>query len=85
MHLVVLAVVEARSYMHTIYCVTKLVFPYVFFFVSRITSSRTVGLTHIITQIVFFIVYKIYFLLVLSKCSIRSETMCQNVKGLRHL
>ena len=74
MHLVVLAVVEARSYMHTIYCVTKLVFPYVFFFVSRITSSRTVGLTHIITQIVFFIACKIYFLLVYQSVRFEANT-----------
>ena len=38
-----------------------------------------------VTYIVFFVVCKIYFLLVLSKCSIRSKTMCQNVQGLRHL
>ena len=37
------------------------------------------------THIVFFIVCEIYFLLVLSKSSIRSKTMCQNVQGLRHL
>ena len=34
---------------------------------------------------IYFVVCKIYFLLVLSKCSIRSKTMCQNVQGLRHL
>ena len=38
-----------------------------------------------VTHIVFFVVCKKYFILVLSKCSIRSKTMCQNVQGLRHL
>ena len=38
-----------------------------------------------VTHIVFFVVCKIYFLLVLSKSSIRSKTMCQNAQGLRHL
>ena len=38
-----------------------------------------------VTYIVFFVGCKIYFVLVLSKCSIRSKTMCQNVQGLRHL
>ena len=33
MHLVVLAFIGVRSYKHTIYCATKLVFPYVFSFV----------------------------------------------------
>ena len=38
-----------------------------------------------VTHIVFFVVCKRYFLLVLSKCSIRGKIMCQNVQGLRHL
>ena len=33
------------SYKHTIYCATKLVSPYVFFFVFRIARSRTVWVT----------------------------------------
>ena len=37
-----------------------------------------------VTHIVFFIVSEIYFLFVLSKCSIQSERTCQNVQGLRH-
>ena len=37
-----------------------------------------------VTHIVFFVVCKIYFLLVLSKCSIQSKRMCQNMQGLRH-
>ena len=36
------------------------------------------------THIVFFIVYEIHFLLILSKCSIRSKITCQNMQGLRH-
>ena len=35
-------------------------------------------------HIVFFIVSQIYFLFILSKCSIQSERTCQNVQGLRH-
>ena len=42
MHLVVLAFIGVRSNKHTIYCATKLVFPYVFFFVFRIAQSRRV-------------------------------------------
>ena len=38
-----------------------------------------------VTLVFFFVVCKKDFLLVLSKCSIRSKTMCQNVQGLRHL
>ena len=38
-----------------------------------------------VTHVVFFVVCKKIFFLVLSKCSIRSKTMCQNVQGLRHL
>ena len=34
-----------RSYKHTIYCATKSVSPYVFFFVFRIARSRTVWVT----------------------------------------
>ena len=37
-----------------------------------------------VTHIVFFIVSEIYFLFVLSMCSIQSERTCQNVQGLRH-
>ena len=37
-----------------------------------------------VTHIVFFIVCEIYFLLVLSTRSIRSERTRQNVQGLRH-
>ena len=36
------------------------------------------------THIVLFIVYEIHFLLILSKCSIRSKITCQNMQGLRH-
>ena len=41
MHLVVLAFIGVRSYKHTIYCETKLVLPYVFFFVFLIAQSRS--------------------------------------------
>ena len=37
-----------------------------------------------VTHIVFFIVCEKYFLLVLSKCSIRSKKTCYNVQGLHH-
>ena len=37
-----------------------------------------------VTHIIFFTVSEIYFLLVLSKCSIRSKRTCQNLQGLRH-
>ena len=37
-----------------------------------------------VTNIVFFIVSEISFLLALSKCSIRSKGTCQNVQGLCH-
>ena len=37
-----------------------------------------------VTHIVFFIASEIYFLFVLSKCSIQSERTCQNVQGLRY-
>ena len=47
MHLVVLAFIGVRSYKHTIYCATRLVFPYVFLFVFRIARSRTVWVTMI--------------------------------------
>ena len=41
--LVVLAFIGVRSYKHTIYHATRLVFPYyVFLFVFRIAGSRTV-------------------------------------------
>ena len=80
MHLVVLAFIGVRSCKHTIYCATKLALPYVFFFVFRIARSRTVWVTVIfkawfwnVSHIVFFIACEIYFLLVLSKCSIRSK------------
>ena len=36
-----------------------------------------------VTHIVYFIVSEIYFLFILSKCSIQSERTCQNVQGLR--
>ena len=40
MHLVVLAFIRVRSYKHTIYCVTKLVLPYIFSLVFRIAQSE---------------------------------------------
>ena len=41
MHLVVLAFIGVQGYKHTIYCTSKLVFPYVdFSFVFRIARSR---------------------------------------------
>ena len=49
MHLAVLAFIGVRSYKHTIYCATKLVFPYVFSFVFRIARDRTVWVAAIFT------------------------------------
>ena len=44
--MVVLAFIGARSYIHTIYCATKLVFPYVdFSFVICIAWNRTMCVT----------------------------------------
>ena len=90
MHLVVLAFIGVRSYKHTIYCATKLAFPYVFFFVFRIARSRTVWVTVIfkawflnVSHLVFFIACEIYFLLVLSKRFIRSKERASRT-WLRH-
>ena len=40
-----LAFIGVWSYKHTVYCVTKLVSPYIFFFVFRSAWSRTVLVT----------------------------------------
>ena len=45
MHLVVLAFIRVRNYKHTIYCATKLVFPYfnLFLCVSHCSESDSVS------------------------------------------
>ena len=71
MHLVVLVFIGVRSYKHTIYCATKLVFPYVFSFVFRIARSRAVWVTVIFKARLY--LREIYFHFVLSKRWIRRE------------
>ena len=86
MYLVVLTFLRVRSYKHTIYWATKLVFPYVFFFVFRIIRSRTIWVTVIFKCFTYCFLYCVWniFSFGFIKAFDSKQRTCKDVQGLRH-